>query len=62
MKNFQVVQDGAAVAEPADVGDVCTVLPPEGHSPVLPAGKEVPYDKLIDTSYAEVAIKKYPGK
>lgn len=29
---------------------------------VLPAGKEVAYDKLIDTSYAEAAIKKYPGK
>jgi NitT/TauT family transport system substrate-binding protein len=29
---------------------------------VLQKGKEVPYEKLIDTSYGEAAIKKYPAK
>jgi NitT/TauT family transport system substrate-binding protein len=29
---------------------------------VLPAGKEVPYDKIVDTSYGEAATKKFASK
>ena len=29
---------------------------------VLPAGKEVAYDKIVDTSYAESATKKFASK
>ena len=29
---------------------------------VLPAGKEVAYDKIVDTSYGEAATKKFASK